>query len=202
MSRLIKTIATLAVLALTACASGPRIHSLHDPAADFGRFTTYNFAPEAKAGAEQYTSLLSQNLRYSIGQELEMRGYRLAEQPDLLVNFNVKTREKIDVRETPVVRAPRFYDPYPHHYAYRFGFYNPWPYYAYETRVIQYTEGTLNIDLINAAVKQLVWEGAAVGRVREDKENMPGYIREVVASIFERYPFEAGKSAPVLPKED
>jgi hypothetical protein len=197
-----KTTAALAVLILTACAIEPRIHSLHDPEADFARFTTYNFAPEAKAGPEDYTSLLTKNLKYAISQEMQSRGYRLADKPDLLVNFNVKTKEKIDVREAPVMRPSPFYYPYPFYYAYRFGFYDPWPYYAYETRVVQYTEGTLNIDLVNAAVKQLVWEGAAIGRVREDTENMPEYVREVVASIFERYPFVAGKAEPVRPAAD
>src|SRR5687767_3580681 len=168
------------LLLLTACATGPRIHSLYDPGASFGRFSTYNFAPEAKAGDEQYTSLLTKNLKYAISQEMESRGYSQSNNPNLLVNFNVKTKEKIDVQEMPVMRPSPFYTPYPYpyYYSYRFGFYNPWPYYAYETRVVQYTEGTLNIDLIDAAAKQLVWEGAAIGRVREDKENMPEYIKE------------------------
>jgi hypothetical protein len=191
--------AWLICLLLTACAMDPRIHSLYDPGADFARFSTYNFAPEAKAGDEQYTSLLTKNLKYSISQEMESRGYSLSNNPDLLVNFKVKTREKIDMHATPVMRSSPFYSPYPYpyYYAYSFGFYDPWPYYAYETRVVQYTEGTLNIDLIEAAAKQLVWEGAAIGRVREDRENMPEYVREVVASIFERYPFVAGKGEPV-----
>lgn len=202
LNKIITAFLAFAVLVLTACVTGPRIHSLHDPSANFGQFTTYNFAPEAKAGDEQYTSLLTQNLKYSISQEMESRGYRFSDKPDLLVNFNVKTKEKIDVRETPTVRASSFYHPYyprSFYYAYRFGFYEPWPYYAYETRVVQYTEGTLNVDLINAAEKQLVWEGAAIGRVREsDKENMPEHVREVVASIFSKYPFVAGKSEPAL----
>jgi hypothetical protein len=188
---------------LAACAIEPRIHSLHDPQADFSRFTTYNFAPEAGAG-EQYTSLLTRNLQYAIAQEMESRGYRRGDNPDLLVNFKVRTREKIDVHEMPVMRSSPFYTPYPYpyYYSYRFGFYNPWPYYAYETRIVQYTEGTLNIDLIDAPARQLVWEGAAIGRVREDKENMPEYVREVVASIFERYPFVAGQAEPAATAKD
>lgn len=206
MARFNKIIGALPALIafVTACAIEPRIHSLYDPGADFARFSTYNFAPEAKAGDEQYTSLLTKNLKYAIAREMESRGYRLADNPDLLVNFNVKTKEKIDVQEMPVTRPSPFYTPYPYpyYYSYRFGFYNPWPYYAYETRVVQYTEGTLNIDLIDASAKQLVWEGAAIGRVREDKENMPEYVREVIASVFARYPFVAGRSEPVVIEED
>jgi hypothetical protein len=195
--------AAVLIALVTACAIEPRIHSLHDPEANFARFSTYNFAPEARADDEQYTSLLTKNLKYAISQEMENRGYRRSDEPDLLVNFKVRTREKIDVHETPVMRPSPFYTPYPypHYYSYRFGLYNPWPYYAYQTRVVQYTEGTLSIDLIDAPAKQLVWEGAAIGRVREDRENMPEYIKEVVASIFKKYPFRAGQSEPVSLEE-
>jgi hypothetical protein len=190
-----------AALALGACATGPRVHSLHDPATDFGRYATYDFAPEAgQGGGEKYRSFLTQYLEQAITREMDNRGYRRSETPDLLINFNVQTREKVDVHEMPRMRASRFY--YPHYYSYRFGFYDPWPYYAYETRVVQYTEGTLNIDLIDAARKQLVWEGVAIGRVREsDRENLRERVNEVVASVFGKYPFEAGRSEPVVSGE-
>jgi hypothetical protein len=172
-------------LALTACATGPRIHSLYDPATDFGGFATYNFAPEAKAGDEPYTTFLTRYIRQAVSRELENRGYRLAESPDLLVNFKVQTREKFDVREVPAMGRPPFYRRYPYYYSYRFGFYEPWPYYAYETRMVQYTEGTLNIDLINAAAKQLVWEGIAIGRVHaSDRVHLQQSVNEAAASIF------------------
>lgn len=192
----------LAMLALASCATGPRIHSLHDPAADFGEFTTYNFAPEARAGNEKYAGFMTQYLKQSITREMESRGYRLADNPDLLVNFNVSTREKIDVRDVPGMRVNPFYFRHPYYYSYRFGFYDPWPYYAYETRVVQYTEGTLNIDLIDADKSQLVWEGVAVGRVREDRENLREHVNEVVASVFEKYPFVAGQAQPVAAEKE
>lgn len=196
-------VAVLVLTALSACATGPRIYSLHDPEADFSRFTTYNFVPEAKADDAPYTTFLTKYIRNAISQELESRGYRRSDNPDLLVNFKVQTKEKLDVQEVPRMGPSPFYYPYPYYYSYRFGFYDPWPYYAYETRVLQYTEGTLNVDLINAARKQLIWEGVAVGRVREsDRENLQETVNEVVASIFEKYPFVAGRAEPVVTEED
>lgn len=197
-------IVPLAILLLTACATGPRIHSLHDPATDFGQFKTYNFAPEASGGAEKYRGFLTQYLEQAIAREMENRGYRRSDgNPDLLVNFNVSTREKLDVRDVPGMRASPFYYRHPYYYSYRFGFYDPWPYYAYETRVVQYTEGTLNIDLIDAARKQLVWEGVAIGRVREsDRDNMRERVNEVVASVFGKYPFVAGRAEPVITEKE
>ena len=40
---------------------------------------------------------------------------------------------------------------------------------GYETRVDQYTEGTLNIDVVDAATKKLVWEGAIAGRLSDQE---------------------------------
>jgi hypothetical protein len=58
-----------------------------------------------------------------------------------------------------------------------------------ETRVDTYSEGTLNIDVIDAARKQMIWEGVAVGRVTEKTmENLKPEIDQAVAAIFAKYP--------------
>jgi len=74
------------------------------------------------------------------------------------------------------------------YYRYRTGFYSTWPLYPMETRVDTYTEGTLNIDVIDAARKQMVWEGVAVGRVTENTmDNLKPAIDEAVSAIFAKY---------------
>lgn len=55
----------------------------------------------------------------------------------------------------------------------------------FEERVTQYTEGTLNIDLIGNKTNRLLWEGIAVGRVNENTyDNLEAKINEAVALIF------------------
>lgn len=62
----------------------------------------------------------------------------------------------------------------------------------------QYTEGTYNIDIVDNARKQLVWEAVGVGRVSEDAlENLEQRVREGVPKFFAGYPFVAGSAAPV-----
>jgi hypothetical protein len=79
------------------------------------------------------------------------------------------------------------------YYGYRRGFYGGWGGYAYETRVDQYVEGTLNIDIVDAQRKQLVWEGVAVGRVGDKtQQERQVALRSAVAEIFAKYPFRAG----------
>ena len=86
------------------------------------------------------------------------------------------------------------------YYGYRGGFYDPWGGYGYatETHVSQYTEGTFNIDLVDAKRKQLVWEAVGVGRITKDTmENLQERVNEGVPKFFESYPFVAGSGTPV-----
>jgi hypothetical protein len=110
------------------------------------------------------------------------------------VNFYVHTQEKIKTTQTPTTTA---------YYGYRGGRYGTWGGYggvAYETRVTQYTEGTLNVDLVDNARDQLVWEAAMVGRVSDDtRENLETKVNEAIAELFLKYPYRAGSAVPVLP---
>ena len=83
------------------------------------------------------------------------------------------------------------------YYGYRGGYYGAWGGYGYgtETRVSQYTEGTFNIDIIDAKRMQLVWEAVAVGKVRDKhRENLRETIMNGVPEFFAQYPFVAGSS--------
>ena len=59
----------------------------------------------------------------------------------------------------------------------------------------QYTEGTVNIDMVDANQKRMVWEGVAIGRVDEDKTNeeVRASINSGVAEMFANYPFRAAR---------
>ena len=77
------------------------------------------------------------------------------------------------------------------YYGYRRGYYGGWG--GYDTHVQQYVEGTLNIDIVDARRKQLVWEGVAVGRVTDkQREQRQAAINAAVAEIFSKYPFRVG----------
>ncbi len=58
-----------------------------------------------------------------------------------------------------------------------------------ETRVDQYTEGTLNIDVIDATTKKRGWEGRGAGWITEkDVHNMEQTVDEVVAAVMNNFP--------------
>lgn len=169
--------------ALLGCASGPKIFTNQDPSADFAGYRTYGFPPVLGTDEAGYSSILSQLLKTAASRELETRGYTQSDQPDLLVNFQVRTKEKIQASSTPAAGG---------YYGYRRGYYGVWGGYPMETNVTQYTEGTLNIDLVDAKRNQLAWEGVAVGRIREEtRRNLEPAVNEAVAKIFAEYPHRA-----------
>lgn len=188
----------LAVFAIAAGCSGNPIRSDYDPTADFSQYRTYNFYTDAGPENTQYQSFFSRYMVAAISREMESRGYTKSDDPDLLVNFNAILQDKTDVRTTP---APTYGMGY---YGYRGGFYDPWGGYGYatETHVSQYTEGTFNIDLVDARRKQLVWEAVGVGRISEDTmENLEERVNEGVPKFFETYPFVAGSGTPIAPEK-
>lgn len=178
----------ITVTLLTACASGPLIYVNTDPVASFSTYRTYNFVAPLGTDGPGYSSVLSQYLRTATARELEARGYQRSDTPELLVNFNVQTKDKIQTTTTSA--GPR----YGGYYGYRSNYYGVWG--GYDTQVTQYTEGTLTIDIVDAARKQLVWEGTSVGRVRDkDRQNLQPVIDNVITQIFTKYSYRAPAAA-------
>lgn len=184
----------LAMIGLGGCASSPNIMYDYDRAADFGAYQTYNFFSDAGPDTNEYKSFFSRYMIDAITNEMEMRGYTKSDNPDLLINFNANLADKTKITSTPAPMAGGYY-------GYRGGYYSGWGVgygYASQTNVSQYTEGTFNIDIVDNARKQLVWEAVGVGRISDDlMENLEQRVREGVPKFFAGYPFVAGSSTPV-----
>lgn len=178
------------VLLLAACASGPSITSEADPQADFGRYRTFGFYAPLALESSGYTTPTSERIKAAARAQMESRGYVYsADQPDLLVNINGNLQERTDVSTVPSMDYGRYY-------GYRARYVGV-PIWTEQTRVSQYTEGTLNIDVIDRAQNKLVWEGIAVGRVSKVKpEERAARIDAAVADIFAQYRYRAGSGTP------
>jgi hypothetical protein len=172
----------MALLALAGCASTPNTVTNVDPGVDFTQYRTFGFFDPLATDQGEYESLVSSFLKVAASQQLAQRGLAYSENPDVMLNFYLHSKEKIRSSSVPTAAG---------YYGYRDPFdYDPWPAYpAYETRVEQYTEGTLNIDVVDTKSKKLVWEGVVSGRVtRTDIENLEKTIDEAVAAIMAEYP--------------
>jgi hypothetical protein len=173
-------------LMLAACQTGPSVQSIADPAADFSRYRSFGFASPLGTDRGGYQSIVSQTLMAAARRELIARGLTESPTPDIIVNFNGRLDERTKVTSTPAPIDPFFRRGY---YGYRAGLYAPWPMYREDVQVRNIREGTLNIDIADAARKQLVWEGVVSGEVtRKQLGNLEAAISSAVGHAFERYP--------------
>jgi len=186
LNTIVKALAITLTLAVAGCSSTPTVLVNADPTGDFFQYKSYGFMPTLSTDNANYESMESNFLKVAVAQELDRRGLLYSDNPDLLVNFYINTKEKIRSRSTPTTGA---------YYGYRAGYYDPWRGYGahmgYETRIEQYTEGTLNIDVVDAKQKKLVWEGAVGGRITDKKiQNLEDTIDKAVAAIMSGYPIQ------------
>jgi len=174
------------VLLVGACASTPNTHSNVDVTADFSKYQTFGFFEELATDKADYESTETRYLKNAVTREMKMRGISLSDQPDLRINFYINSKDKIRSRQTPTAGG---------YYGYRGSHYGAWG--GYETRIDQYTEGTLNIDVVDVRSKKLVWEGAIVGRVTEDVlNNLEAVLDEAVHEIYKSFPVQTKPIAP------
>ncbi|HLF30980.1 MAG TPA: DUF4136 domain-containing protein [Xanthomonadales bacterium] len=178
----------LSVVLLAACASGPKIQTDYDTSVDFSSFKTYGFFKPMGIEGENYSTIFGATFRTAISREMEARGYVKSDEPDLLFNVSAQLQEKVQVSQ---YSSPGGYG----YYGYRSGFYDPWGGYGWntQTHVSQYTQGTVNVDMVDRAQKRMVWEGVAIGRLNEKLTNaeLRQRIDSGVTEMFTGFPFKA-----------
>jgi hypothetical protein len=175
---------------MTACASSTKIQSDYDRSVDFSQYKTYGYYNPMGIENPNYSSLLGQMFRDAIDTQMLARGYVKSSNPDLLFNVSARLEDKTRVTTTT---DPMMYGG--GYYGYRGGMYSPWGGYGYgtTTHVSQYTEGTVNIDMVDPKLKRMLWEGVAIGRVKDKNDNLRQDVMNGVAEMFEGYPFRAGQ---------
>ena len=178
-------------LALSACATLPEVRASYDRSADFTQYKTFAFVSPLATDRGGYQSIVSQELKAATQREMVARGLRMDNSaPQLLINFNAALVDKTRVSSMPVLvnGGLGFYGG--SYYGYRRGAYLPWPQYVDQTIVSTYKEGTLNIDVIDAARKQLVWEGVVTDSnvTQEEMANLSTSLNDAVKAAFASYP--------------
>jgi len=189
--------AGLAAIVLAGCASGPDVRADYDKAADFGKYRTYGFVAQAGTDTGDFKSLSTQILQNAASRQMESRGYKRADNPDLVINFKGKLEEKVDVESTP---AP-YYGP---GWGYGGWYGAPWGGWGgTEVTTRRYNVGTLVMDVVDREKRQVVFQGGVQDVVtKEMLQNREAALNSAVDHIFARYPFVAGQSAPVpLPEK-
>jgi hypothetical protein len=169
---------------LAGCASRPEVRTQTAANANLAGYHTYAFMPKPGTDQDGYKTLKTQSLERAVGREMLARGYApaAAERADLLINFNVKEKDKV---EGDVGPTAGFGYGWGRHYGYGYGF----GFDDYYNGITTVTEGSLMIDLIDRSRNEVVWSGTAVGELtRKVLDNPEPAIDRSVADIFARYP--------------
>jgi hypothetical protein len=176
--------ALLTLLFLSACSSGPSIVTNVAPGFDIVGYQTFSYLQPLSTDNGNVRTLISNELIDATTGKLENAGLRYVERGgDLLVNFVVSTRETLQTRSTPSTGMSV------HHGMGRYGTWGGYSMSMSTTEVVQRTEGTVAVDIIDAQRKQLVWEGAATGRITDKaRQNRAAAIDAAVAEILAQFP--------------
>jgi hypothetical protein len=176
MKKLILPLFVLTILA-SSCAT-VKVTSDYDKTVDFTKYKTYAFTQEAM---NLGVSELNRNrLIQAVETELGLKGFtKKSENPDVLVDLKL-TGEKIQTATANTTGG------YGYGYGYRWGG-------GFTTTTINYdsyTEGTLFVDIIDLAKKQLIWQGRGVGTIDPDAsaQKREQNINYAVKQIFTKYP--------------
>lgn len=181
-ARLVRKLPLLALaLGLGACSATESVtHTDSRPGLDLSSYHTYNFldavAPNDSAVTSTGTNIF--DVKRAVARQLEARGFRLAAQPDLLVNIGLVDHQRVQTRQ-----ANYLTDGAPYYYGQR---YYHWQ--AGDIPVGSYREGTATIDLVGAAHRELLWQGTTNSILSGSPGRAAQQIDKSVAEVFAQFP--------------
>lgn len=172
----IRLLSAALLVASAACAS-VQTGAYFDQALDLAPHRTFAFdTPDALPTGDprlDANPFFDSRMRSAVELELTFKGLRLAStSPDLLVHYHASVSQRMDVIRSDQDR----------------GYSNVT---GVEPTVIQFDEGTLLVDVVDARSKKVIWRGwarADIGRVLDDAHAMDRFIHEAVHKMFERFP--------------
>ena len=174
---------TLSLLAITFILTGcSNLQIITDQAegVDMSKYKTFNFSPADKSdNACIYFSEINQNrVKEAIAKELAGKGYTIAKNPDLMISTFLKVQEKQNVTT-----------PYPYAGPGDFiGIYGGYRYNSGHVNIIDYTEGTLIIDLVDTGKNELVWQGIAIKTIDKNSKKAEKNINNAIEKVFKEFP--------------
>jgi hypothetical protein len=169
------------------CATGPAIKATYDynPAVNFSGYQTFAFIsanPMIVASDRIVNPMLEGRIMQAIRAQMQAKGFREVadvEQANMAIAFTVGARDQIKVDSYPA--------------SFRTGYYNRSRYYGYgygtETKVRQYTEGQLAVDIFDVASHAPAYHGTATKKITSsDRANQEPVLNAVVAEALGGFP--------------
>ena len=181
----------VASLLLGGCSSGFAVRSDSDPNADFSRYTTWNFFDQLGIEGGYNSPIYGEHFRAAIKREMSARGYRLADNPDLLVNVTIRSDDKVKMRSytQPYMSGAYYHRPGGAYYGSGMGVGV-----GVSQRATEVTEASVFVDLVDNDRDRIAGQGVAV---IEASDKVAQHVRDAIYTsterIFELYPPSAGK---------
>lgn len=181
MNSLTRNILMLAVMAMAGCAT-IQVSQDYDPHADLSRYGSWQWREPIQASTGDIrvdNPLLDKRIRRAVENHLAGRNISPAlGQPDLYLTYHLAIEQKIQSDTYYSTMGVGSY-------------YHPW--YGgvdTETRVRQYDESRLTIDIYAADTGDLLWRGVGIYRLRayETPQEAAEAVRKTVGKILLQFP--------------
>lgn len=186
--RFLQLVAVAAALTTSsACTPSVNVRTQTAPDATFGGRSTFWILPVPPRNADATSaasddpmlanSITNRALVNDLTRAFEGRGYAVsATNPDFTVAYYASTREKLDLN------------------TWNYGYsWRRWP--RQYVDVTQYTEGTVIVDVIDPATKELLWRGQGVSAVSSDPAKYTSELDKTVMSILNKFPQASPRTA-------
>lgn len=143
-------------------------------------YPTYGFY-DIEAKGDTVSKNFEKNLgiiKDAIAKNLQARGLDEARDPSLKINIALNVQEQLQTRQTDFRTdgLPRYMGQ--RRYSWK----------SEEVVTGKYREGTIVIDLVDAANNRMVWQGGASGIIPEKTKNFTEDINQVISEIVAKIP--------------
>ena len=157
-------------LGLTSC-SPFQVKSDYAMDANFNNYKTYKL----RIDDLNLNDIDKDRVLNEVSKQLQMKGLKVSESPDLIVNIKANHKQINDVQGSP------------------YGMYGGFGYGGFgfgmsRTFSNNYNQGSLVVDLIDAQSQKLVWQGIGKGISVDSPRAKQKQIPEIVAEIMANYP--------------
>jgi hypothetical protein len=176
-------------LTMAGCSSGLAVRSDEDPGAEFGRYQTWNFFDPMGIEGGYNSPIFGELFREAITREMTERGYRLTENPDLLINVTIRGDDKVKMTSytTPYMSGAYYGRPGGATYGSAVGVGV-----GVGSRATKTTEVSVFIDLVDSKKQQISWQGVAVTDASDKvAQQLRDAIFTAVNRVYDLYPYTA-----------
>lgn len=185
-----KTFAAILLFAVVSCSTTyqAKVNFDKNSKIDTTSYKTFSWLNTGKimAPPEDFNPVMKVRVDEAVENAFIAKGYQLiedAEKADFAISYTVGNRDKIQVSNYPSTYNSGF--------GWGRGYYGGGMYGIHmntETRVRQYTEGKLAIDIYDVKSHQPAWHGWAVKRITSgDKEAPSSAIKDVVHKVIAQF---------------